>query len=74
MRKIIEKSFPKLSIYVSEIINYINETKELLNIRKSNFILNAVRKALEAICNDTIKREEIKIEAKNPHLNIRLMK
>ena len=57
---------------MSEIINYINEAKELLNIRKNNYALNAVRKALEAICNDTIKREEIKIDAKKPLLEYKI--
>jgi hypothetical protein len=57
---------------VSEIINYINEAKELLNIRKNNYALNAVRKALEAICNDTIKREEIQIAAKKPQLEYKI--
>lgn len=57
---------------MSEIINYINEAKELLNIRKNNYALNAVRKALEAICNDTIKREEIQIAAKKPQLEYKI--
>ena len=57
---------------MSEIINYINEAKELLNIRKNNYALNAVRKALEAICNDTIKREEIQIAAKKPPLEYKI--
>lgn len=57
---------------MSDIINYINEAKELLNIRKNNYALNAVRKALEAICNDTIKREEIQIEAKKPPLEYKI--
>jgi hypothetical protein len=57
---------------VSEILNYIVEAKDLLCIGKNNYALNAVRKALEAICNDTIKREEIKIEAKKPPLEYKI--
>ena len=57
---------------MSDIINYINEAKELLNIRKNNYALNAVRKALEAICNDTIKREGIQIAAKKPQLEYKI--
>lgn len=54
------------------IINYINDAEELIGVGKSDYALNAVRKALEAICNDTIKREEIKIEAKKPPLEYKI--
>ena len=52
---------------------YLSKAEKFIGMEESDAALNFMRKALEAICNDIITREEFKIEAKRPELNDKIL-
>ena len=58
---------------MSRIIKYIELAEKFIGMDEADAALNQMRKALEAVCNDVIKREDFKIEAKRPELNDKIL-
>jgi hypothetical protein len=53
---------------MSRIIKYIEQAEKLVGLEMPEPALTEIRKALEGVCNDVIKRENFTVEGKNPQL------
>ena len=53
---------------MSRIIKYIEQAERLVGLEMPEPALTEIRKALEGVCNDVIKRENFTVEGKNPQL------
>jgi len=58
---------------VSRIEEYVNKAEKFIGINEPDAALNNLRKGIEAISNDIIKREKFVIQAKRPELNDKIL-
>ena len=58
---------------MSRIEEYVNKAEKFIGINEPDAALNNLRKGIEAISNDIIKREKFVIQAKRPELNDKIL-